>query len=237
MVISSNQNYNSIEKQIIMEFQHISDYVWKSHKLISLEQEREENIYKLYSDTDNEDALEIANIRWELEEFKRNQVFPYLINVSNLFSTISILEHNLLKLAKVIENIDNSILLQDINGTGINKLFKYFRKRNINLDKIKRFQQIQASIKIRNCFFHASGVLKWSKDSTELQNIIKNRTYYVKGLGDNFTSEDTKEWDIKIKESEFGEQIEITHNYTFMLTAYVRDFLQELCQILGNKYQ
>ncbi|MCT7604786.1 UTP--glucose-1-phosphate uridylyltransferase [Aliarcobacter butzleri] len=237
MVVSSNNNYSSIEEQILIEFEHISDFVWKSHNLISQEKERENKIYNLYTSEGSNNLLEIANMRWEYESFKIDKVFPYIINTNNLFTIISILEHNLLKLAKIVEKLDNSIRLENINGSGINKLFKYFKQRNINLETIDKFTQIQASIKIRNCFFHASGILMWSKDNTELLNIVKNKTYYVKGFGDNFNNDDAKEYNIKIKESDFGEQLELTHYYTFILTGYVRDFLKELCHILGDKYE
>lgn len=237
MVVSSNNNYTSIEEQILIEFEHISDFIWKSHSLISQEKDREDEIYNLYTSEGSNNLLEIADLRWEYESFKINQIFPYLINSSNLFTIISILEHNLLKLAKIVEELDSSILLENINGTGINKLFKYFRRRNINLEKIDKFAQIQASIKIRNCFFHASGILVWSKDTIELQNIIKNKTYYTNGFGASFNNEEAKKWDITIKESDLGQQLELTHNYTFILTSYVRDFLKELCHILGDKYQ
>lgn len=237
MVVSSNANYSSIEEQILKEFEHISDFVWKSHNLISQEKEREEKLYDLYASEGSDNLLEIANMRWEYESFKIDKIFPYLINVSNLFTTISVLEHNLLKLAKTVEKLDNSVMLENINGSGINKLFKYFRQRNINLETIDKFTQIQASIKIRNCFFHASGLLSWSKDNIELQNIVKNKTYYTKGFGDNFDNETTKKWNIKIKKSDFGEQLELTHNYTFVLTGYIRDFLKELCHVLGDKYE
>ena len=145
MVVSSNNNYLSIREQILIEFEHISDFVWKSHNLIVKEKERENEIYDLIS-KGSEDLLEIADKRWEYESFKIDKVFPYLINVSNLFTIISVLEHNLLKLAKIVEKIDNSIMLEKISGSGINKLFKYFRQLNINLETIDKFTQIQASI-------------------------------------------------------------------------------------------
>ena len=237
MIVSSNNNYSSIEEQILIEFQHISDFIWKSHNLISQEKEREDTIYDLYTSEGSDNLLEITDMRLKYESFKIDKVFPYLINISNLFTIISILEYNLLKLAKTVEKLDNSIMLENINGSGINKLFKYFRQRNINLETIDKFTQIQASIKIRNCFFHANGMLMWSKDNIELLNIVKNKTYYTKGFGDNFDNDDAKKWNIKIIESDLGEQLELTHYYTFMLTGYVRDFLKELCHILGDKYE
>lgn len=237
MIVSSNNNYSSIKEQILIEFGHISDFVWKSHNLIDQEKEREDEINNLYITKGFDYSLEIAAQRWEYESFKIEKVFPYLINVSNLFTIISILEHNLLKLAKIVEKLDNSIMLKNVSGSGINKLFKYFRQRNINLETIDKFTQIQASIKIRNSFFHASGIFTWSKDNIELLNIIKNKTYYVKGFGDNFNNDDNEKYNIKIKESDLGEHLELTHYYTFNLTGYIRDFLVELCSVLSDKYE
>lgn len=236
-MVVSNNNYSSIEEQILKEFEHISDFIWKSNNLISQEKEREDKLYDLYASEGSDNLLEIANMRWEHESFKIDKIFPYLINVGNLFTIISILEHNLLKLAKIVDKLDNSVMLENINGSGINKLFKYFRQRNINLETIDKFTQIQASIKIRNCFFHASGLLSWSKDDIELQNIVKNKTYYTRGFCDNFDDETAKKWNIKIKTLDMGEQLELTHNYTFILTSYVKDFLRELCHVLSGKYE
>ena len=50
MVVSSNNNYLSIREQILIEFEHISDFVWKSHNLIVKEKdaERVEKMIKDY---------------------------------------------------------------------------------------------------------------------------------------------------------------------------------------------
>ena len=66
---------------------------------------------------------------------------------------------------------------------------------------------------------------------------IKNKTYYTKGFGDSFDNDDAEKWNIKIKESDLGEYLELTHYYTFSLTGYVRDFLKELCNVLSDKYE
>lgn len=235
MVINSKRSYSSFEEQISEEFEHIIDFVWKSNRLISEEKEREEKIYSMYEKTSDKNMV-IANLRWKYESFKINKVFPYLTNVSNLFTLISILEHNLLKLAKEIEKRDSSLLLQDIRGTGIKKLFEYFKKKSINLENVDFFKQIQTSIKIRNCFFHASGVLLWSKDDIELRNIVKNKTFFDKELRENPDVTNDKDWIITIVESDYGQQLQLTHNYTFILSSYIKDFLTSLCRFLGEKY-
>lgn len=236
MVINSEKLYSSIESQIEEEFVHISDFIWKSNRLIVEEKKREEEIYSICESSLSADMI-VANLRWEHESFKINKVFPYLTNVSNLFTLISILEHNLLKLAKEIEKRENSLLINDIKKTGLNKLFEYFRKKGVVLEKVTLFKQIQASIKVRNCFFHASGVISWSKDATELNNIVKNKLYFDKKDKENPQINTNQEYIISIVESDFGQQLQLTHNYTFILSIYIKDFLKNLCCILGEKYE
>ncbi|AHJ12953.1 hypothetical protein [Sulfurospirillum multivorans] len=234
MVINSERKYSSIESQIDEEFMHISDFIWKSNYLILEEKKREKEIYSMYEEA----AIDMitANLRWEYESFKINKIFPYLTNVSNLFTLISILEHNLLKLAKELESRDSSLLISDIRGVGINKLFEYFKKKNINLEKVTLFKQIQASIKIRNCFFHASGVISWSKDDIELKNIVKNKLYFDQEFREKPNIKNNKEWIISIVKSDYGQQLQLTHKYTFILSSYIKDFLKELCRVLSEKY-
>ncbi|OHE08377.1 MAG: hypothetical protein A3J96_05860, partial [Sulfurimonas sp. RIFOXYC2_FULL_36_7] len=217
MVINSEKNYSSIESQIEEEFTHISDFIWKNNRLILEEKKREEKIFSMYRKTSSDDMI-AATFRWKYESFKINKIFPYLTNVSNLFILISILEHNLLKLAKEIEKRDNSLLINDIKRTGLSKLFDYFRKKGVNLEKVTLFKQIQASIKIRNCFFHASGVISWSKDDIELKNIVKNKLYFDNKEKENPRINTDQEWVISIVESDFGQQLQLTHNYTFILS-------------------
>ncbi len=236
MVINSEKKYSSIELQIEEEFVYISDYIWKNNRLILEEKKREEKMYNMCEKSSSAD-MDIANLRWEHESFKINKVFPYLTNISNLFTLISILEHNLFKLASEIEKRDNSLLIKDIRKTGLNKFFDYFRKKGISLEKVSLFQQIQASIKIRNCFFHASGVISQSKDDVELKNIVKNKLYFNKKYKDNPRINTDKEWIISIVESDFGEQLQLTHNYTFVLSLYIKDFLKDLCVVIGDKYE
>ena len=236
MVINSEKTYSSIESQIEEEFVHISDFIWKSNRLTLKEKQREEEIYNIYARSSDAD-MTVANLRWEHESFKINKVFPYLTNVSNLFTLISILEHNLFKLAKEIEKRETSLLIKDIRKTGLNKLFEYFRKNGVILEKVTLFKQIQASIKIRNCFFHASGVVSWSKDAIELNNIVKNKFYFDKKDKENQQINNNNEYIISIVESDFGKQLQLTHNYTFILSSYIKDFLQDLCCVLGEKYE
>jgi len=235
MVINSERKYSSIESQIEEEFMYISDFIWKSNYLILEEKKREKEIYNMYEEASID--MTTANLRWEYESFKINKIFPYLTNISNLFTLISILEHNLFKLSKELENRDSSLLISDIRGAGINKLFEYFKKKNINLEKVTLFKQIQASIKIRNCFFHASGVISWSKDDIELKNIVKNKLYFDQEFREKPNIKNNKEWIISIVKSDYGQQLQLTHNYTFILSSYIKDFLIGLCRVLSEKYE
>src|SRR3989339_826794 len=121
--------------------------------------------------------------------------------------------------------------------TNVSNLFDYFRKKGVNLEKVTLFKQIQASIKIRNCFFHASGVISWSKDDIELKNIVKNKLYFDNKEKENPRINTDQEWVISIVESDFGQQLQLTHNYTFILSNYIKIFLKDLCCVLGKKYE
>ena len=167
-----SEKYYFIASNVSWEFNQISDYIWKSPKLLDQETKLEiQKIEEYFPDNPN-----LAELRWQRESHKINKVFPYLIALGNMFSVMSTFESYLLIISNELEK-DTGVKVNSVSGSGINRIFAYFRNINIDVERIDLFHQIDAAIKVRNCLSHASGILSWSRDETELRRIQRSGTY------------------------------------------------------------
>ena len=217
--------YESIENQAIQEFSDISDYIWKSTRLIDHETQLEKEKLRHYFPND----IKSNELRWKYESNKLNSIFPYLIAVGNLFNVLSVFESYLLLLSIEVEK-HSSVKLKNIRGNGIKKMFNFFRQVELDIENISHFEQVNASIKIRNCFMHACGVLDWSKEDKELERIQKSLKHLSKEhRNDQLQKKDTDKI-LRIVNSPLGKKLELDNTYPFLLTNYLRCFFIEICQ-------
>jgi len=218
--------YTEIADRAYLEFVDISDYIWKSPKLIEHETKSEITKLKTYfPDDENRRKL-----RWKFESNKLESVFPYLISSGNLSCVLSILETYLMILALELEK-DINIQLSSFRGNGINRIFCFFRKlEGINLEKSSHYHQINAAIKIRNCLLHASGMLEWSKDAKELERIQSSGTYLSNEHRNRRKNSGGEFNELCIVNSGFGKKIQVNNSYPHILSSYARDFIISLCQ-------
>ena len=148
-----------------IEFEGVSDYIWKDPRLIEHETELELQKLPLYFPNDPQ----IAALRWHRESEKLTRVFPYLIAAGNLFSVVSLFESYLLLLGGNLQN-HSGIPLDSVKGQGATRLFNYFKKIiKLPPDAVPLYEQVQAAVKIRNCLAHASGMLAWSRERGALK--------------------------------------------------------------------
>ncbi|MFZ3091064.1 MAG: hypothetical protein WA240_10650 [Nitrospirota bacterium] len=219
------EKYRKIADRAYREFTDVADYIWKSPRLIEHETKLEVQKLKNYFPNSEEHA----KLRWHFESNKLNSVFPYLIAVGNTFSIMSLFESYLLIVAIELKK-DTGIRTTSVSGSGINRIFNYFRSGGIDLEAIEPFHQIMAAIKIRNCLSHASGMLSWSKEEAELKRIQRSGMYLSKDHR-VLRKKNGRDFDeVRITNSGFGERIQVDNMYAFVLASYLRDYLIGVCQ-------
>ncbi len=197
------------------------DYIWKAPEFIDLQERTErKKLTEYYSDTPATRA-----VRWELESRKLYRVFPLLMGVGNLFASASLFEIYLLQLAKLLE-MRTGVLLAE-RGQGVQWLLSYFRRMGIDTAAFVLWPQVNASLKIRHCLMHASGLLAYSRDEVAIRQIVTSRTFLARAHRDRTRS--LGDPMVVIAATPFGERLEITNYYAWLQTAYLRDYFLALC--------
>ena len=85
-----------LEWKAVHELNDVSDYIYKSPRLLKHERTLEQQKLDAYFP----DGGINADIRWRYESKKLNETFPRLIAVGNLFAVLSIFENYVLLLLK-----------------------------------------------------------------------------------------------------------------------------------------
>lgn len=215
--------YDKIATNCAIEFDDIMDFIWKSPNIIDHETKVEKS--KRYF----EENSELHKLRAEEETRKLKGVFPYLITVGNLFSVMSAFETYLYLVTIELEK-DTKKNISEIKGAGINRIFKYLKYIGVNYDKIDYYLQINAAIKIRNCFIHASGQLTWSKEKEILNNIVKSGEYLTKDHLKNRRKNANYIGEIYFIKNSFGTKLQIKNDYVHTLSGYLLQYFLLLCE-------
>jgi hypothetical protein len=206
------------------EFSTVADYIWKAPRLIKYERELELSKLPIYF-PDNKD---LAEWRWRHESNKLDRTFPFLIAVGNLFTAASLFEIYLLMLSKDLE-AKCEVKINSVRGQGSSKIFNYMKLIGIKYNAIELYKQIDAALKIRNCLVHASGILTWSRDELELRRIYNTRTFLSNEHRKNHANENIEPDEVTIIKNEFGDRMQISNMYSFLVCCYFRDYFMELC--------
>ena len=93
-----SKKYHIIASNASWEFSQISDYIWKSPRLLDQETKLENQKIAEYFPDDPK----LAELRWQRESPKIDKVFPYLIALGNMFSVMSTFEVYLLIISNLI---------------------------------------------------------------------------------------------------------------------------------------
>lgn len=213
------------------EFDYLSDYIWKSPKLLEQETKLELRKLKVYFPNDSEGA----RLRWAHESHKLTRVFPYLIAVGNLFMATSIFESYMFLLAEAVKG-RTGVAVETAKGAGIRRLFSYLKLVGISPSKIPLFEQVMAGIRIRNCFAHASGVLDWTREAKELIRLQSTRAYLSKDHRRRMKSLGKDPDDLLISNTKLGKKLVINNGYPHVLTSYFRDYFFEICKSAKVKF-
>lgn len=208
------------------EFTDVSDFIWKAPRLIH--HERELELSKL--DDYFQNYPELRERRWKMESRKLDLTFPYLIAVGNLFSTLSLFESYLLLLVGELQKY-TTVQVHDVKGQGVSRLFKFIRLVGVIPEQVSLHEQVQASIKIRNCLTHVSGILAWSRENDDLIRIQRTASYLSPEHKKMRLERGGKFDDVLVVESALGDRLIIKNEYCHTLCSYLRSYFSGLCEI------
>jgi|GEM_PF-1822672 len=206
------------------EFSNAADFIWKTPRL--LDSEREDELAKLPIYFPN--APQLASLRWQHESAKIDRTFPFLMSRGNLFSIASLYESYLHLLAKDIEKLTGNPL-KLARGQGVSKIYNYFKAVGLNYSAIDLFEQVDAALKIRNCLFHASGILDWCKNPEQIVRVVDDLIYLSKDHRQRRIKSDNRDNEVIISKSKFGHRLEIINQYPWIVAFYFRDYFVGLC--------
>jgi hypothetical protein len=220
------------------EFGDLGDYIWKSPRLIEHEKNIEikklSDYFPFTGDKDGDaEALTSRFMRWYSESKKLSYTFPTFIANGNLFSSASLFETFCLTLARGLE-FRTGVPLSGIRGSGITRLLSYFTTVGVCVDEIPLVRQIRACIKVRNCLFHASGLLAMSKDEIEIRKIVQKCEFLTDEHKNMSTKLNKTIDDIVIDVSDLGDRVKINNKYAFIANSYFRNYFIGLCFISNN---
>jgi len=211
---------HALETTIRLEFDHALDYVWKAPQLIESLVTKELNAYPADSD--------VRQLRWRWESEKLYGTFPRLMSHGNLFAACSLFEVCLLRLVTSLQNQTGRELDQS-NAQGVTRWLAFLRSFGIEPDKCLLWPQVDAAIKIRNCLVHAMGLLQHIRNSSEIRRIVESGIFLATEHRRTLSVEDEATARVGIKLTDLGDTLEINNAYSWIVLAYFRDYLLNLC--------
>jgi hypothetical protein len=212
------------------EFCDVSDYIWKSPKLVSHEKKLELEKLQLYFP----DRADLRELRWKHEEHKLHNVFPFLIATGNLFSTISLFETYALLLAGHIRD-HTGTTIESAKGSGIGRLLNYF-KSFLPIEQLPLSEQVRVALSIRNCMTHASGLLTWSRDEKEIRRIITTHSYLSQEIRQRKIDLHRNFDEVVIEPTSFGDRLQISNSYSHLVASDLRTYFVEVCDLAIQKW-
>lgn len=208
-------------------FEHLTDYIWKTPRLIeaeeALEREKIESYFPLTERDEKANALNnrLRSLRAAQEIPKLRVSFPSFVASANLMLSASTFEHWCLALCKEIE-AQGDAALTDVPGVGVHRLLKFLRRFDVDLDGSKFCKQAIAAIKIRNCLVHANGVVShMGRDRADLYRIVASHEYVSRRRFDGSErSWPPEEGHVRIVETGLGDQLVIDNEYSWVSSCY-----------------
>jgi hypothetical protein len=228
-----NEELQRLSLSAFDEFGDIADYIWKSPNLIEserkIELEKLNRYFPLTGDPEkDEKAKQLRRVRWRHEGRKLRGVFPYVMANGNLFTCISVFETYCLMLCKAIERRSGADLSR-CKGSGVSKSFNFLSKTPIDLNQLAFREQVLIAILIRNCLFHANGILDWSRDESELRKVVARRSY-LDTRSRSISSEVQEPDEIAIMETKLGDCLVISNSYPHIVSSYLKYHLIDMCK-------
>lgn len=211
------------------EFSALSDFIWKTPRLIEDERTRESK--KLHAYFPDEGDVErrqrnsdLRKLRAYFEGVKLELHFPEFMAKSNLFMAASAFEYYLLGLCEDVQD-STGLKFADASGQGVSKFFKYLKTAGHNPAGVELYEQIDALLTLRNALLHAFGMLELSREAAKVSSIVKSLKYIEPSRRKNGgLVDECGRPEALIVEN----RLRVTNNLSFRASAYFCTFLLAL---------
>lgn len=232
--------FRSFAHAALDEFSNVADYIWKTPKFIDreiiLEKEKLESYFPLTGDERKDElATRLRIQRWEHESHKLFELFPNLLAVANLFSCLALFEAHCLRLALLIE-ARSKFEIAKVSGRGIQRIFGFFSDAGLKHFDLDYSLQINSALKIRNCLIHAEGILSWDKDESSIRRIVAKGTFLSQVHRDRLNKLGRPIDEVIIADSDIGERIRISNEYSHVVSTYARSYLISAATVAHRIY-
>lgn len=229
MFPGGNEDLAGLIESASLDFDYAADYVWKVPRFLEGEMRREREMLR---------SFPRGSTTWQFrrhhEFLKLRSVFPSLIARGNLFSILSLLESYIVRLAVLAEQ-ELKRPLAGAKGQGLGRGLAYLRGLGCRPEGLPLWPQIHAALKIRHSLMHTNGVLLHCRDEKELRRLESSECYLVPAhRAKGRTRDHLLVW---ITESPFGERLQVSNTYAFLVSAYCRDYFMSLCEHVSPRLE
>jgi len=227
--------------EIYLEFNHLSDYIWKFN--LQIDELRTIELEKLESYFPNDPEMQAA--RWHNESQKLDYFFPVALNYSFIVLVFITIEARLMKACDLITEFKGlPIRAKDMAGNGFERYMSFLTKMaGVSREKLTIWNQISKFSIIRNCIVHTSGFIEFSNDEKAIRSIIQDRSYFSSEHSEHKVSIEKYEKEnnvsirpVRIEKTDNGERLIIEIDYSHNICFYGRDFLMQVLKETGLPY-
>jgi hypothetical protein len=211
---------------IHQEFNALSDFIWKTPRLLEDERRREDDkLFAYFPDEGDHDTrqrnADLRKLRAYLEGVKLAVHFPEYMAKSNLFMAASAFEFHLLGICEDVQ-VGTGQKIEATKGQGISRFLRYLRTAGLDPAKIDLYEQVDAILALRNALLHAFGDLKLSREAGKIVSIVRALKYIepARRKGGGVIDERGR------PEAEIvNDQLQISNHFAFRASAYFSHFL------------
>lgn len=219
-----------LEWSAFSELSDVSDYIWKSPRLLTHEKDLEMRKLKAYYP---EGGIS-ADIRNHYESIKLNETFPRLIAVGNLFLVLSVFENYVFNLLRILQEQKPIVPRPEMNR-GVAEHLKTTKAYGADPFDAKYYEQVLTAISIRNCLMHAKGLLAAFRQAEALRTQIRDCKFLSPDLRKSRSERERSSVsdEVTIEGTGLGEQLVITNGYSHMACSYLSGYFCALCGTLN----
>jgi hypothetical protein len=219
-----------LEWSAFSELNDVSDYIYKSPKLLTHEKDLERRKLAAYFPQGGI----TADIRNHYESVKLNETFPRLIAMGNLFLVLSVFENYVFNLLRILQDQNPTVPKPEMSR-GVADHLKATKAYGAEPYDAKYYEQVLTAISIRNCLMHAKGLLAAFRQADALRTRISHCKFLSSDLRKRRSERERSSVrdEVTIEGTGLGEQLVITNDYAHLACSYMRDYFCALCGTLN----